>query len=547
MRFHAPPSGDQLHYVRHEQYYSGPVPPPPAHMMPPVGHMPMYNGMQRMQIHHHQQQQMYTEPPIPRVITPVTHTREEGPPSTVVFSPSMMSSDESRSRSVSQYHNDFEEVAAPNVSCMNTLFGSSVKTQHRNESRVSSMAAIRCHQLDPSTAELELSIKLPDYYTDHLKSTGVNVVEEDSVGPSLEASVVGSPMVANPMQAFHCNGVRGPGKKFDYSCTSPGIGGQAIPAPLPAKGLLAELADKEGIVDPSTSAGLANQTTDSPSAGQISPHDSFDNNSYLVETRYMPKKKRSSQDATDKYAANIKDTGKKLPIYSRDDNNKKDARKKTPSPTSAQDSVDKSINEKRRTNSDDVLEAGARKAKGSSIKSDRSNGKVDRRRHHVQWDDEEAYNGEKEQQHEGPIFSAKDQAALAKSIREICLERIGRAPSDLDYLEEYPSFDEHQSEPAPAVVVKKKEVHFEDEISSDASGENNPEHANNSKVRCGDVSSRKSSTDKTRSEKVGVTKKPVRADGATSNVPKPSLRPVHYSDPVPADESLYDIEEVASC
>lgn len=550
-RFHAPPTADHMHYVREEQFFSRVAPTSAPNMMPPVGHMPMYSSMNRMQMHqhiHHQQQmnRYNPEPPIPRVITPVNYDRDDGPPSGVALSPSMLSSEESRSRSVSRHHSDFEEVAAPNVNCMNTLFGSQVKPPTK-ESMVSRMGAISCHQVNPSTTELELNIKLPNYYTEHLNSTGKNVaMEAKSVEASQDKPSSMKSLVSNPMQAFHCNGIRGPGKKFDYSCTSPGIsemdgfGGDGIPVQLEEKGLLAlALAKraKKGLVPP---VPTFNQAYSKAVTGQINPHDSFDDVSYLVETRYVPQKKKNSQKyqmkkqpivepesprggSKDKCAPKTKDYEQQM---SRDDDRRKNSARSTV--VQSKDKMDKSSNDKRRSSSDDVGEASAMKPKGTSIMSDRSDGKVDRHRHHVQWDDVDG-NGTK---HEGPIFSAKDQADLAKSIREICLERIGRAPSDLEYLEEYPSFDEHKKQKTAVPVVEKHGVRIEDEVASDTSSsgvENKPEHANNNKVAEMSSSSKSSSAkssskDKKRSETVGVVKTRVTADVAATE-PKPSVHP----------------------
>jgi hypothetical protein len=566
-KFNAPPTTDAMHYIREEPFYGGGVVPNTAqNMMPPVAHMPIYNNMNRMQMYHYfhqqrqqqrrQQQQMYNpEPPIPRVITPVHFDIDEGPPSSVVFSPSIVSSvEESRSRSRPQsvsrhhhHHNDFEDAAAQNVSCMDTLFGSQVKP----------LRPTRRNRLDPSTTELDLKIKIPDHYTEHLKSTGKHhpAVARKSIQPSQDQnSSIVKDLVGNPMQVFHCNGVRGPGTKFDYSCTSPGMAQFRE-----RQGLLAMALAKKS-KRPSLAVQHPNFIKGDGKAGtgQISPHDSLDDVTYLVENEYDPSKQKvshkkghmkqqqqqtpaverqsrpldgrmgryeptstrhlngkalsfvdssqnrpvkkkqpivepesSKDDMMEKYESKMNNTRNEI-LRDDDNDGKKERRKKinvnTTNPTK-DNTTEQSSTPKWSSNTDDVGEPGATKSMGLLIKSDqRSHGKIvdnSSRRHRVQWDDVDG-NGTK---HEGPIFSAKDQADLAQSIREICLERMGRAPSDI---EEYPSFDEHKSEQptvtTTVVVQKKKEgmvLYCGDESSSDTSSsaiENHPEHANNKKA-----------------------------------------------------------------
>ncbi|KAL3908223.1 MAG: hypothetical protein SGILL_008562 [Bacillariaceae sp.] len=132
------------------------------------------------------------------------------------------------------------EVAAAQPSCMNTLFGGQVKSGKKKKTSMSD--AIRaCNQVDPPTADADFEIKLPSHYNN------INVSRQfvpptpppqqqqpkmkmepsasaAATATSTPSSTTTTSRFGNAMQAFQCNGVRGPGHKFDYKVNAASAG-----------------------------------------------------------------------------------------------------------------------------------------------------------------------------------------------------------------------------------------------------------------------------------------------------------------------------------
>jgi hypothetical protein len=154
-----------------------------------------------------------------------------------------------------------------NVSCMNTLFGSQVKPQYPNVSGI-----MACNQVDPPFNP-EVDFKLPPHFNmDRFASGASKKTPENTTGMS---------KLSNPMQVFHCNGVRGPPKKFDYSFKP------KLPECHANRDIFYDALEEE-------SPG-----SDPPAPEDIlSVHDSFDEKTFLMDVEspapLPPRKKKST-------------------------------------------------------------------------------------------------------------------------------------------------------------------------------------------------------------------------------------------------------------
>ena len=194
-----------------------------------------------------------------------------------------------------------------NVGCMNTLFGGTMATPKNRKAGSNT-----------TTAEVDFNINLPDHYKNFMKNDdspnlmgtmkdekGRNEKEESHddrsknhvsdnpihTNPQSERQeIVTSTKSNNPMAAFqchgggrnvlddntkttvldpsmfHCHGVRGPPKKFDYSCT-PRVG-QITYNSMQRQG----------------KGNTGHYNRDLPDLDEMSFHDSFDEKSYVLDT-----------------------------------------------------------------------------------------------------------------------------------------------------------------------------------------------------------------------------------------------------------------------
>jgi hypothetical protein len=197
MRFHAPPTGDQVHFQTKApiEYV---ISRPPVSM----GHRTSMRGDPSVRpFHNGNHSPVFGSGPSPRAqfelpgpSPRVAHQETRNP----APAPSLSRND----RSIPQQQK-IDVPVAPSVSCMSTLFGAQVKQQHQNDSRT-----MLCYQADrPSTPELD--IKLPSHYNLN------RFVRDETNSPVVPTSE--TTRLSNPLQIFQCNGVRGPPKKFDYS------------------------------------------------------------------------------------------------------------------------------------------------------------------------------------------------------------------------------------------------------------------------------------------------------------------------------------------
>jgi hypothetical protein len=204
MRFHAPPTGDQVHFqTKAPAEYVAVRPPVSMGQRISIGHNPTgrsFNEGNYLPFGSGPAPRPHLElpHPSPRLAAHVIRNPTPTPP---------------MPRNVRSAPTPNEEDFPPdgNVSCMNTLFGAQVKQHHRSVS-----GTMLCNQAYPLSTP-ELDIKLPSHYhmarlmPDETNNTAVPIPE--STKPSNPESTKPS----NPMQLFLCNGVRGPPKKFDYS------------------------------------------------------------------------------------------------------------------------------------------------------------------------------------------------------------------------------------------------------------------------------------------------------------------------------------------
>lgn len=165
--------------------------------------------------------------------------------------------------------------ATTNISCMNTLFGGQVQPQNSNFS-----GSMACNEVDPPTNP-DFDIKLPSRYTmDHF---AVGVATKKPVDPSN-----GTSKFSNPMQIFHCNGVRGPPKKFDYSLKP------KLPECHVNNDVFYDAVEEENL-DGTNSPGSPEEV--------LSLHDSFDDKTYLMDvvdpsSAVLPPRKKKSTPKT---------------------------------------------------------------------------------------------------------------------------------------------------------------------------------------------------------------------------------------------------------
>lgn len=203
MRFNAPPVGDQVHFETEvtptTEYVAAPARP-----LVSMGHMVAAGNDPRLLNNGNYQAfgpglgptpRPHFELPVPSPRAAAFVGRNPAPP------PSPLSSWADRS-APKKAKKAVLPAAATNVSCMNTLFGAQVSQQHPNVSGI-----MACNQVDPTN--LDFDIKLPSHYN---MDRFVEAIAAKSPTNSSNST-----KLSNPMQVFHCNGVRGPPKKFDYS------------------------------------------------------------------------------------------------------------------------------------------------------------------------------------------------------------------------------------------------------------------------------------------------------------------------------------------
>ena len=174
--FAEPPSS----YFQDQQQHFTEPPSPFSNSMAPGGNAPMFANHGNM-IYPGQQTYNQADPPIPRVIhsTPdqryshTTHNNISSPLGSPVGFSNTRSMQYSNAKTANEeFDNDVD------IGCMNILFGSASKPNHNNEmSPDRNTVSIRCNRLNIST----------------------NCVRPEGTN------------------AFQCNGIRGPGKKFNYS------------------------------------------------------------------------------------------------------------------------------------------------------------------------------------------------------------------------------------------------------------------------------------------------------------------------------------------
>ena len=217
-----------------------------------------------------------------------------------------------------QYDDDDEQEDQhlENVGCMNTLFGGTMATPRNRKAGTNTMGMTSNH-MDSTTAEVDFNIKLPDHYKDFMKNDNSphlmrtmkdgkgqgeneeshddrskNLVNDNSINPDPQSErpeVVTSMNSNNPMAAFQCHGggrnvlddntkttvldpsifqchgVRGPPKKFDYSCT-------------PRVGQITNNIQRQG------KGNTGHYNRNLPDLDEMSFHDSFDEKSYVLDT-----------------------------------------------------------------------------------------------------------------------------------------------------------------------------------------------------------------------------------------------------------------------
>lgn len=201
MRFNAPPPADVLHFHDQSSYYDGSVISNSYHNnMVPQGNSPMVANRGGM-MYRGQQPYNQMDPPIPRVIvspqvihSPMTtprnaYVRPNGvaPPYRNNGHPMPNNDMAAMTKKEDEYRRDGDNYI--NANCMNTFFGSSVKSKRRNgrKSRV-----LGCDALNISTSgDVEIDFGMQTNCTRPHRLTSHN--------------------------AFQCSGIRGVGKKFNYS------------------------------------------------------------------------------------------------------------------------------------------------------------------------------------------------------------------------------------------------------------------------------------------------------------------------------------------
>ncbi|KAG7353824.1 hypothetical protein IV203_003179 [Nitzschia inconspicua] len=158
--------------------------------------------------------------------------------------------------------------AAPNVSCMDTLFGSQVQHQYPNVSGI-----VACNQFDPPSDQ-GFDIKLPSHYNIDRFVDAARKISDESSSPR---------KLPNPMQIFQCNGIRGPPKKFDYSFKP------KLPECHANTDIFYDALEEESPVsDPPVPEDI------------LSVHDSFDDQTFLMDVvdkgavQLPPRKKKST-------------------------------------------------------------------------------------------------------------------------------------------------------------------------------------------------------------------------------------------------------------
>jgi len=205
MRFHAPPPEDNVYFHDQSSYYEG----SPMNI-PNRGNM-IYQG---------QPIQNQQDPPIPRVIhsnpvmtspIPSPHAFTMGPNATV---PTFRSdAHQIPNNDIASAKDEHVIDYAVYVTCINTLFGTSFGSQlHKTRTRKTSDAG--CNHLNVSTNNKNQT----DGYS------GV------------------SPRTPGNGNSIACNGVRGPGKKFDYS---PGKEPNQFESQRSSRSAFSEFSDKE--------------------------------------------------------------------------------------------------------------------------------------------------------------------------------------------------------------------------------------------------------------------------------------------------------------
>ena len=442
-RFNAPPPEDNLYFQGQYSCYDGSLPSNGYNSyIAPAGNIPMIANRGSI-IYRGQQPYNQTDPPIPRVInsTPIVTSSHNASARSNGNTPSFGSS-EACNNVHSMPNNDAKSIEEEaNVGCMGTLFGSSIKTHH-SKPRTKKAGFINCNPLNISTSgEVDLDVDLPPHF----------------VHPAQRRT-----------NAFQCNGVRGPGKKFDYSCDkdpdyikpnkeSRRVESEIIDKPKTSRSKIVsnianpkddlqfnaiqnpeEKSEYKGNVGyiksprssrghnalPVLSSGYKKDIGSYSSEDAVSVHDSFEEQSYIVDTMSVMKVKIPCN------------------MQKRDDN---DA-----------------------TERPDNFNEGIKQFEQSCAISEDA--------HYPQEEIDTRANSKNERITE-TTFTAREQAELVKSGHPICNERIARVSTGFG-TEDYPSFDE----PAKPDIFGKIDVNQSKNkcvlTTSSSGGENRQRDAN---------------------------------------------------------------------
>jgi len=433
-RFNAPPPEDNIYFHDPHQHYTGP-PSLYNSNKSSIENAPMIANHGNLLYQGHAP----VDPPIPRVIhsTPFQrHPRSRSTPITPY-----LGSSEGFSKTRSMEFNDMKTVeeeyhTAANIDCMNTLFGSAAIMPNNGISLARNTGLIHCNRLNISTDEVEFDDPTPSNFV--------------------------QPEITNNIQ---CNGIRGPGKKFNYSYDKESDHIKAheeflhivsetkrrkTPCATPTpKNIISQNtselnADERqgGYVGSSKSpqihnalhmvltSGRTNRKEVYPLEDVISSHDSYEKLSYIVDTISVAK---------NQIPQGIDIIVKKIMTMKMEENDMSDNFKKRSDASSAED-VEEKYSKPRHQNMDRI---------------------------------ETRYGAQDNKRITGTNFTIKDQAELEENVNNICLNKIGSAGHNISN-EDYPSFDE----PEPTTELElKPEPELEPDVNRT---EINAQHSNSS-------------------------------------------------------------------
>lgn len=451
-RFNAPPPEDNIHFQEDpHQHYTGP-------------HSIYSNNYSNLIYQGH----VPADPPIPQVIHPTPFQRHPRSRSTNITS--YIGSSDGFSKTRSMEYNDMKTVeeefyTATNIDCMNTLFGSAIKPNS-------------CNRLNISTDEVEFDDPVPSNFV--------------------------QPEITN---AFQCNGIRGPGKKFNYSYDEESnhikaheeslhIGSKTrlkktqrtttTPKNSISKNAFQFNANErqDGYVGSSKSSQIhntlpvvslpdrMNMKEVYPLEDVISSHDSYEELSYIVDTISVAKEKNPH---------GIDIIVKKIMTIKMEENDMSGMFKKRSDTLSTED-VDENYSKPRYYQNMDRIETqdGAQDNERVSemnftikdqaeLEENVNNIKYSKTCYNQNMDRLETRDGVQDNERVTETnFTIKDQVELEENTNNVCLKRIGNANHNISN-EDYPSFDEPEPTATP-----------ESESESDNSTEINAQYSNSS-------------------------------------------------------------------